>query len=165
MEHNYLKFPSWSTIKIAERTCIGKSMDLLSVFFFHQQHFTETSASEEAIMIIPETLAVASAMNLDNENPFEVESDIEDGDASFLELERRTETMISDNDPSLCGPPPFGYRTFNASASTTYRRLFLLQNNQFVASFYAGVFSMLHLPGVKTPTAVLDAQFLLDSLY
>ena len=91
--------------------------------FFHQ-HFTETSAGEEAIMIIPETLAVASAMNLDNENPFEVDSDIEDGDASFLELER-TEThhyavlLPSDIGLSTLQLPPhiggsFSSRTINS---------------------------------------------------
>ena len=71
-------------------------------------------ANKNAVTNIAD-LWVASAalpMNVDNlsENLFNVGYDIEDGDANFLEL-ARTETINSDNDPSLSSPPPFVYRT------------------------------------------------------
>ena len=143
-------------------------------------------ANENAVTNIAD-LWVASAMNVDNENPFEVDSDIEDGDANFLEL-ARTETMTSDNDPSLSSPPPFGYRTSrlppHIGGSFSPRTINSLHPSMPVSSlrhsssvshrpsvsFMApprrpstnSVPSIFAHPGVKTPTAVLDAQ-LLDS--
>jgi hypothetical protein len=56
---------------------------------------------------IADLLWVASAMNADNENPFEVNSDIEEADANSLDfsvpLTRTETTTTSDNDPLLSG--------------------------------------------------------------
>ena len=147
-------------------------------------------ANENAVTNIAD-LWVASAMNVDNENPFEVDSDIEDGDANSLDLTvplTRTETMTSDNDPSLSGPPS-GYRTSrlppHIGGSFSPRTINSLHPSRPVSSlrhsssvshrpsvsFMArprrpstnNAPSIFAHPGVKTPTAVLDAQLLLDS--
>ena len=144
-------------------------------------------ANENAVTNIAD-LWVASAMNVDNENPFEVDSDIEDGDANVLEL-ARTETITSDNDPSLSSPPPFGYRTsrlpphiggslspriintlhpsmpgssLRHSSSVSHRPSvsFMASPRRLSTNNVPSIFAH---PGVKTPTAVLDAQLLLDS--
>ena len=151
-------------------------------------------ANENAVTNIAD-LWVAAAMNVDNENSFEVDSDIED-DANSLDLGvpltrtetmlTRTETMNSDNDPygtpvgrrsrlpkniganffprtntlnslqpslpvsSLRQPSSVSHRP-SVSFMTTPRRL-----STNVPSIFAH-------PGVKTPTAVLDAQQLLNA--
>ena len=148
-------------------------------------------ANENAVTNIAD-LWVASAMNVDNENPFEVDSDIEDGDANSMDLGvplTRTETMASENDPSLSGPPPFGYRTsrlppqvggsfsprtinsLHPSVPVSSLRHSSSVSHRPSVSFMApprrpstsNVPSIFAHPGVKTPTAVLDAQLLLDS--
>jgi hypothetical protein len=144
-------------------------------------------ANENAVTNIAD-LWVASAMNVDNENPFEVDSDIEDGDANSLELGvplTRTETMTSDNVPSLSGPPSgyrtsrlpphiggsFSPRTINPSIPVSSLRHSSSVSHRPSVSFMAtprrpstnNVPSIFAHPGVKTPTAVLDAQLLLDS--
>ena len=150
-------------------------------------------ANENAVTNIAD-LWVASAMNVDNENPFEIDSDIEDGDANSLDLGlplTRTETMTSDNDPSLSVPPPFGYRTSrlppHIRGSFSSRTINSLHPSRPVSSLRHSssvshrpsvsfltpprrpstnnVPSIFAHPGVKTPTAVLDAQQLLDSSY
>ena len=144
-------------------------------------------ANENAVTNIAD-LWVASAMNVDNEFPFEVDSDIEDGDTNSFDLGvpmTRTETITSDNDASLPGPPPFGYRTsrlpphisdsfsprtINSLQSSSLRQSSSVSHRPSV-SFLATprrpstntVPSIFAHPGVKTPTAVLDAQLLLDS--
>ena len=146
-------------------------------------------ANENAVTNIAD-LWVASAMNVDNENPFEADSDIEDGDVNSVDLGvplTRTETMTSDNDPSLSGPPPFGYRSsrlpphiggsfprtinsLHTSMPVSSLRHSSLSHRPSV-SFIApprrpstsNVPSIFAHPGVKTPTAVLDAQLLLES--
>ena len=147
-------------------------------------------ANENAVTNIAD-LWVASAMNVDNENPFEADSDIEDGDTNSLDLTvplTRTETMASDIDPSLSGPPS-GYRTSrlppHVGGSFSPRTINSLHPSRPVSSlrhsssvshrpsvsFMApprrpstnNVPSIFAHPGVKTPTAVLDAQLLLDS--
>ena len=148
-------------------------------------------ANENAVTNIAD-LWVASAMNVDNENPFEVDSDVEDGDANSLDLGvplTRTETMTSDNDPSLSVPPPFGFRTsrlpphiagsftprgtnslhpsmpassLRHSSSVSHRPSvsFMATPRRRSSNNAPSIFAH---PGVKTPTAVLDAQLLLDS--
>ena len=147
-------------------------------------------ANENAVTNIAD-FWVASAMNVDNENLFEVDSDIEDADANSLDLSlplTRTETMTSESDPSLSGPPPFGYRSSrlppHIGGSFSPRTINSLHPSMPVStlrhsssvsrpsvSFMApprrlstnNVPSIFAHPGVKTPTAVLDAQLLLDS--
>ena len=147
-------------------------------------------ANENAVTNIAD-LWVASAMNVDNENPFEADSDIEDDDANSLDLGvpmARTETMNSDNDPSLSNPLPFGFRSSKLSPRTPLfprtntinslhpsRPVSSLRHSSSVShrpsvSFMAparrsssNVPSIFAHPGVKTPTAVLDAQQLLES--
>lgn len=145
-------------------------------------------ANENAVTNIAD-LWVASAMNVDNENPFEADSDIEDGDANSLDLGVSLTRTASDNDPSLSGPPPFGYRSSrlppHIGGSFSPRTINSLHPSMPVSSlrhsstvshrpsvsFMApprrpstnNVPSIFAHPGVKTPTAVLDAQLLLDS--
>ena len=151
-------------------------------------------ANENAVTNIAD-LWVASAMNVDNENPFEVDSDIEDDDADANSLDigvplARTETMNSDNDTSLSSPFPFGFRSSRLSPhiggsffprTNTINSLHpsipvsSLRHSSSVShrpsvSFMAplrrpstNVPSIFAHPGVKTPTAVLDAQQLLTA--
>ena len=70
-------------------------------------------ANENAVTNIAD-LWVAAAMNVDNEDPFENDSDIEDDDVNSLDLGDpfpRTETVNSDND-ALSGFPFGRSRTF-----------------------------------------------------
>jgi hypothetical protein len=144
-------------------------------------------ANENAVTNIAD-LWVASAMNVDNENPFD-DSDIEDDDVS-LDLGvpmARTDTLNSD-DPSPSGPPPFGFRSSKLSPTGgplfprtntinsihTSRPVSTLRHSSSVShrpsvSFTptprrlsTNVPSIFAHPGVKTPTAVLDAQQLLN---
>ncbi|KAF8800610.1 major facilitator superfamily MFS-1 [Phlegmacium glaucopus] len=145
-------------------------------------------ANENAVTNIAD-LWVAAAMNVDNENPFEADSDIEDDDANSLELGvplTRTETMNSENDPSTFSPPfgrtsrvsgPFFPRTntinsLQPSIPVSYLRHSSSVSHPPSVSFMAphsprrqstNAPSIFAHPGVKTPTAVLDAQQLLNS--
>ena len=141
-------------------------------------------ANENAVTNIAD-LWVASAMNVDNENPFEADSDIEDVDANSLDLGvplASTETMNSDIDPSLSSSP-FEFRSSRLSPHvggsffprTNSIPVSSLRHSSSVShrpsvSFMAhprrpstNVPSIFAHPGVKTPTAVLDAQQLLDA--
>jgi MFS family permease len=142
-------------------------------------------ANENAVTNIAD-LWVASAMNVDNENPFEVDSDIEDDDANSLDLGvpfARTETMNSDIDPLLSSTPPLGFRGSRLPPHiggsffprTNSIPVSSLRHSSFVShrpsvSFTAhprrpssNAPSIFAHPGVKTPTAVLDAQHLLNA--
>jgi len=144
-------------------------------------------ANENAVTNIAD-LWVAAAMNVDNENPFEIDSDIEDDDANSLDLGvplTRTETMNSENDQLPFGPAfgrtprftrPFfpGTNTINSlqpslpvsslrpSSSVSHRPSvsFMAPNSPRRQS--TNVPAIFAHPGVKTP-AVLDAQQLFNS--
>ena len=141
-------------------------------------------ANENAVTNIAD-LWVASAMNVDNEHPFEVDSDIEDDDVNSLDLgapltgtNTITSGINSDNDPPLSGSP-FGLR--NPRIPTNFPRTNTINSlhpsipvssasHRPSVSFVApprrpstNVPSIFAHPGVRTPTAVLDAQLLLES--